>query len=130
MGARFRISLNCNSLLILAQFRVLNITNSGSRLSLKLQNGYNADMHYVYILWSKSGNKFYFGYTTDLKKRVENHNNKFSKYTSPYVPWRLVFYCAFDNIHKAKDFEKYLKTGSGKAFAYKRLLTKRKTATE
>lgn len=84
-------------------------------------------MCYVYILWSKSGNKFYFGYTTDLKKRVENHNKKFSKYTSPYTPWKLVFYCAFENIKMAKDFENYLKTGSGKAFAYKRLLGKRKT---
>ena len=50
------------------------------------------------------------------------HNKGFVKSTSPYRPWNLVFYSAFENQKLAKDFERYLKTGSGKAFAYKRLL--------
>jgi len=40
------------------------------------------------------------------------------------LPWKLVFYCAFDNEQKAKDFELYLKSGSGKAFVYKRLVNR------
>ena len=79
-------------------------------------------MYYVYILYSSKSKNFYFGYTTDLKKRFVEHNKGLSKATAPYIPWNLVFYSAFDNIKKAKDFELYLKSGSGKAFAYKRLL--------
>lgn len=44
------------------------------------------------------------------------------KSTAPFLPWKLVHYSAFENKKLAKDFELYLKTGSGKAFAYKRLL--------
>ncbi|KKR91135.1 MAG: hypothetical protein UU42_C0021G0002 [Candidatus Woesebacteria bacterium GW2011_GWA1_41_13b] len=38
------------------------------------------------------------------------------------MPWKLVWYCAFENKGKAEDFELYLKSGSGKAFVYKRLV--------
>ncbi len=44
------------------------------------------------------------------------------KSTRPYLPWKLVFYSAFETLPQAKDFELYLKSGSGKAFAYKRLV--------
>lgn|SRR3989338_2534458 len=79
-------------------------------------------MFYVYIIWSSKSSNFYFGYTEDLKKRFTDHNDGKVFATKPYTPWNLVFYCAFDNIKLAKDFERYLKSGSGKAFAYKRLL--------
>jgi hypothetical protein len=38
------------------------------------------------------------------------------------LPWKLVYYSAFVDKQKAKDFELYLKSGSGKAFVYKRLV--------
>ena len=79
-------------------------------------------MHYVYILYSKKSNNFYYGFTKDLRKRLVAHNHGMSKATKPYIPWALVHYSAFEDEQLAKDFEKYLKTGSGKAFAYKRLL--------
>jgi putative endonuclease len=79
-------------------------------------------MYYTYILYSSKSKNFYFGYTEDIRKRFEEHNNGLSKSTAPYRPWKLVFYGAFNTMKKAKDFELYLKTGSGKAFAYKRLL--------
>lgn len=44
------------------------------------------------------------------------------KSTKPHIPWRLVWYGAFETLQQAKDFERYLKSGSGKAFAYKRLV--------
>lgn len=50
------------------------------------------------------------------------HNNGKSKFTKGHLPWELVWYSAFDCEQKAKDFELYLKSGSGKAFAYKRLV--------
>ena len=79
-------------------------------------------MYYVYILYSSKSKNFYYEYTADLRKRFTEHNSGLSKATSSYKPWQLIFYAAFDKIKKAKDFELYLKTGSGKAFAYKRLL--------
>lgn len=79
-------------------------------------------MHYVYILQSSKSGILYYGYTTDLKKRFKKHNNGESKFTKGHLPWKLVFYCAFDIKQKAKDFELYIKSGSGKAFAYKRLV--------
>lgn len=65
---------------------------------------------------------FYYGYTENLKKRFVEHNSGLSKSTKPYIPWKLVWYSAFETIKMARDFEHYIKSGSGKAFAYKHLL--------
>lgn len=70
---------------------------------------------------SKSG-ILYYGYTEDLRKRMKEHNTGKSKFTKGHMPWRLVWYCAFETVQKAKDFELYIKSGSGKAFVYKRLV--------
>jgi len=80
-------------------------------------------MYYVYILWSSKSKNFYYGYTEDLKTRIKQHNDGLSFATKPYRPWKLVFYAAFDSMILAKDFERYTKTGSGKAFVYKRLVS-------
>lgn len=64
----------------------------------------------------------YYGYTADLKKRIKEHNAGKSQFTKGHLPWKLVWYCVFDNEQKAKDFELYIKSGSGKAFVYKRLV--------
>ena len=50
------------------------------------------------------------------------HNQAMVTSTAPYRPWKLVNYTAFENEILAKNFELYLKSGPGKAFAYKRLL--------
>jgi len=79
-------------------------------------------MYYVYILWSKKSKIFYTGYTENLKKRLTEHNNGVSSSTKTHRPWMLVFYSAFNDKALAKNFENYLKSGSGKSFAYKRLV--------
>ena len=79
-------------------------------------------MYYVYILRSSKSGILYYGYTEDLKKRFTEHNKGKSKFTKGHIPWKLVFYCAFPDKQKAKDFELYIKSGSGKAFVYKRLV--------
>jgi predicted GIY-YIG superfamily endonuclease len=63
----------------------------------------------------------YIGVTSDLRKRLFEHNNGKSSHTSKFLPWRLVTYIAFSNERKAETFERYLKSGSGHAFARKRL---------
>jgi predicted GIY-YIG superfamily endonuclease len=79
-------------------------------------------MHYVYLLESETfGGQRYIGLTTDLKKRLADHNAGKSRHTSKYMPWKLVTYVAFSDIEKARAFERYLKSGSGHAFAKKRL---------
>jgi putative endonuclease len=79
-------------------------------------------MHYVYRLRSERFlNQEYTGSTNDLKNRLRQHNLGQNPSTAPYCPWRLRFYAAFESPVTARDFERYLKTGSGKAFARKRL---------
>lgn len=79
-------------------------------------------MYYVYLLESEvSGGQRYIGLTTDLKRRLADHNAGKSSHTSKYTPWRLVTYVAFSDVEKARAFERYLKSGSGHAFAKKRL---------
>ena len=80
-------------------------------------------MHYAYILISNKAHIFYFGSTNDLRNRVKLHNTGKVKSTKPHTPWRLVWYGAFENEKQARNFELYLKSGSGKAFAYKRLVS-------
>jgi predicted GIY-YIG superfamily endonuclease len=79
-------------------------------------------MHYVYLLESLAApNQRYVGQTSNLKRRFADHNSGKSPHTSKYAPWRLVTYLAFSNPVKAETFERYLKSGSGHAFAKKRL---------
>jgi putative endonuclease len=79
-------------------------------------------MYYTYILLSSKSHIFYFGSANNLKVRLTQHNNGEVKSTKPYIPWKLVWYSAFETEKEARDFERYLKTGSGKAFAYKRFV--------
>lgn len=80
-------------------------------------------MFYTYILLSKKSHIFYFGSAKDLKKRLKLHNSGKVISTKPHTPWDLVWYGAFKTEKEARDFENYLKTGSGKSFAYKRLVS-------
>ena len=80
-------------------------------------------MYYAYILRSSKSHIFYYGHTTkNPKDRLREHNAGSMKATKPHRPWKLVFFAAFETLKQAKDFELYLKSGSGKAFAYKRLV--------
>jgi putative endonuclease len=77
---------------------------------------------YVYLPESLSQqSQRYIGVTSDLKQRLHEHNSGRSIHTSKFKPWRLVAYIAFADRAKARAFERYLKSGSGHAFANKRL---------
>ena len=78
-------------------------------------------MKYVYLIRSKSHPKqSYIGITSELKKRLIVHNSGGSVHTSKFKPWEIVAYFAFSDSERAAAFERYLKTGSGRAFAKKR----------
>lgn len=79
-------------------------------------------MYYVYLIQSESHpGQRYVGFSEDLKARMNAHNAGQSVHTAKYRPWRLVTYLAFDHKDRALEFERYLKSGSGNAFANKRL---------
>ncbi|HEV2653052.1 MAG TPA: GIY-YIG nuclease family protein [Rhizomicrobium sp.] len=78
-------------------------------------------MHYVYILESHDGLHYYTGQTGDLEARLVRHNAGGVSHTAKFKPWRIKSYIAFSDESKAIVFEHYLKTGSGRAFARKRL---------
>jgi putative endonuclease len=83
---------------------------------------WNGFMFYVYILESiKDGSK-YIGETENLKRSFKEHNNGLARYTNSKKPFKLAWYCAFNNKKRAYDFEKYLKSSSGYAFTNKRLI--------
>jgi putative endonuclease len=79
-------------------------------------------LHYVYLLISVANpSKRYIGVTTDLRARLADHNGGRSPHTATHRPWRVVTYVAFSTGEQAAAFETYLKSGSGHAFARKRL---------
>lgn len=78
-------------------------------------------MWYVYLIKCSDGTT-YTGCTSNLDERLKRHNNKEVSYTSTRLPIHLVTYIAFTDKFKAYSFEKYLKSGSGKAFSNKRFL--------
>jgi putative endonuclease len=75
-------------------------------------------MTYVYILQSVAGSPhFYIGITGNLEGRLKEHNSGEVSHTAKFRPWALKAYFAFCDRKKAYVFEKYLKSGSGRAFA-------------
>ncbi len=79
-------------------------------------------MYFVYIIKSEQYNSYYVGFSEDLRERLKKHNEKGDRYTSGRGPWKLVWYCVFNDEKIAFDFEKYLKGGSGIAFMRKHIL--------
>jgi len=64
---------------------------------------------YVYLLRSTSTEKFYVGWTTDIKRRVKEHNSGKSRYTKSRGSWELIGYEVFFNTEEAKKRERALK---------------------
>ena len=80
----------------------------------------NPEFHYVYILHSLSHpERHYTGCTTDLDKRLKKHNYGEVPHTAKFRPWRMETVIRFHSQQKARKFEKYLKSGSGREFARK-----------
>jgi predicted GIY-YIG superfamily endonuclease len=78
-------------------------------------------MKYVCILENYDSEHFYVCITDDLRARLAKHNAGEVAHTSKYGPWQIKNYVAFRDESQAFEFEKYLKSGSGRAFAKKRL---------
>ncbi|HLR33644.1 MAG TPA: GIY-YIG nuclease family protein [Fodinibius sp.] len=79
-------------------------------------------MWYVYILKSKNEDWRYVGYSSNLKKRLGDHNNGKVQSTKHYHPFKLEAFVGVPTETKARELERYFKTGSGKAVLKKRIL--------
>jgi predicted GIY-YIG superfamily endonuclease len=74
----------------------------------------------VYILVSElDESRHYIGLTENLEARIKAHNEGKVPHTSKYCPWRVESFISFRSRKKASEFEKYLKSHSGRAFAKK-----------
>jgi predicted GIY-YIG superfamily endonuclease len=78
-------------------------------------------MYYVYSLKCKDG--YYVGCTNNLKERINRHKTGNVPATTKRLPVRLIFYFAIDDKYIAFNFEKYLKSGSGRSFIKKHLIS-------
>jgi len=78
-------------------------------------------LYYTYVIRSISDSKYYIGYTSDLKKRIDEHNKSISKSTAYRKPFELLYYEACRNIKDAMHREKYLKTTYGHRYLKNRL---------
>ena len=78
-------------------------------------------MFYVYVLQSKKDDKFYTGFTNNLKKRIDEHNLGKVKSTKNRLPLKLIYYEVCINQQDATHREKYLKTTYGKRYIKNRL---------
>ncbi len=72
-------------------------------------------MYSVYVIRNPKGT-LYKGYTSDLKRRIEQHNkgNEFSRYTKNKGPWVLVYSEEYEKSSEAIKREKFLKSGKGR----------------
>ena len=78
-------------------------------------------MFYTYVLKSKKDGELYIGFSSDLKKRLEEHNKGLVDITKHRRPFELVYYEACRNKEKALAREKSLKTGFGRSYLKRRI---------
>ena len=69
---------------------------------------------WVYVLQSLKDGSLYIGNTTDLKRRLKQHNHGRSLYTKAYSPWKIVYYETIDSRSEAFKREQFLKSGTGR----------------
>ncbi|HAM73885.1 MAG TPA: excinuclease ABC subunit C [Verrucomicrobiales bacterium] len=78
--------------------------------------------HYVYTLQSLSHpSQIYTGQTANLRNRLHQHNAGKVPHTSKFRPWQIRSATAFRSPTRARAFERYLKSGSGRAFLHRHL---------
>ena len=79
-------------------------------------------MFYVYVLYSKSYNKIYIGYTTNLVQRMISHNELATKgYTIKFRPWIVAFTETYVTKSEAMKREKQLKQGKGREYCWNKI---------
>ena len=78
--------------------------------------------YFVYVLESEIDGRLYKGQTTDIDKRIEEHNSGKTKSTKGYKPWKLVYFEKYETRDEALLREKFFKTGSGRELLKDKLI--------
>ena len=73
-------------------------------------------MFTLYILYSKSIDIYYVGYTNNIDRRLSEHNRKKGKFTDKGIPWELVYSENFENKKQAMEREKLIKNKKSRSF--------------
>jgi len=80
---------------------------------------------WVYIIKSETTNKIYIGHTSDLERRLREHNNRKvgkRRYTRKQQgPWHLIHFEEMESRSDAMRREKFLKSGKGREWIYKNI---------
>jgi putative endonuclease len=72
-------------------------------------------MHYVYVLQSQKDHMLYIGFTSDLERRLKEHDNGKAQSTKSRRPLKLIYYEAHQSMEDAQRRERYFKTTKGKS---------------
>ena len=78
--------------------------------------------YFVYVLQSEIDGRLYKGQTSNIDKRIIEHNTGKTKSTKGFKPWKLVYLEIFDSRSEAVLREKYFKTGSGREFLKEKII--------
>ncbi len=78
--------------------------------------------YFVYVLKSEIDGRLYKGQTSNIDKRIIEHNSGKTKSTKGFIPWKLVYSETFETRDEAVLREKYFKTGSGREFLKGKLI--------
>jgi putative endonuclease len=73
-------------------------------------------MPWTYVLKSLRYNKTYVGSTTDLERRLAEHNSGKGTFSRRYAPWKIMYEEECPNLPEARKREKYLKSSAGRRF--------------
>ena len=73
-------------------------------------------MFYVYAIKSLKDGRIYVGLTSNISKRIKQHNNGSTISTKPFCPWQLIYSKELSDRIAARKREKYFKSGVGKEF--------------
>jgi len=72
--------------------------------------------YFIYAIRSSKDGRIYVGMTTNVEKRLSQHNAGKTRSTKPFLPWQLFYYEEVPTRESARSREKYLKGGSGKEY--------------
>ena len=72
-------------------------------------------MYFVYAIKSDKDGRIYVGLSSNIKRRILEHNSGYVFSTKGYRPWRLIYKETVSTRIEARTREKYLKSGVGKA---------------
>ncbi len=76
-------------------------------------------MFFTYILQSQQDKSFYIGYSSNLEKRLREHNEGLSKYTKRKIPWKMVYFEVFETKSESIKREVFLKKQKSVVFLKK-----------